>query len=79
MVEIIKSVVGSVLISLFKGDGSFWIVQDSNKHLLVVPLTKVAVSSRNIWCNKFLCLENYNLSTMYQGPGNLLVLNEIPC
>ena len=53
--EIIKSVlyvVGSVPISLFRWDGSFWIVQDSSKHLLVVRLQ---VCTTSVWVHSMGC------------------------
>ena len=43
---------GSVPISLFKGDGSFWVVQDSSKHLLVVQLQVCTIS---VWVHSMGC------------------------
>ena len=43
---------GRVPISLFKGDGSFWIVQDSSKHLLTVRLQ---VCTTSVWVHSMGC------------------------
>ena len=43
---------GSVPISLFKGDGSFWIDQDSSKHLLTVRLQ---VCTTSVWVHSMGC------------------------
>ena len=43
---------GRVPISLFKGDGSFWIAQDSSKHLLTVQLQ---VCTTSVWVHSMGC------------------------
>ena len=44
--------VGSVPSSLFRGEGSFWIIQDSTKHLfdVCVQLSNTSVRVQSIMC-----------------------------